>query len=1346
MKILRITLNNIASLSGTHTVDFTREPLRSAGLFSISGPTGSGKSTLLDALCLSLYDATPRLEPFRRSTTLVDLAAKESQADPRSLLRRGAGEGYTEVAFVGVDGLSWTARWTVRRGHKKSDGALQNVDMALYRGHIAPGSSGTMETSGTKTDVLSAIRDKIGLTFQQFTRAVLLAQNDFATFLKAKDSDRAEILQALTGTERFETISKATYQRAVSERQAVEHLQSRLQGNAPLSTDLRTEAEAAASEAGESVRLIEQSVRVLESQTAWFKDHAKIKDGLTKAQEAQALAVEKSAAASSRRQELDLTETVSRDARPLRNAELQAAADIATAATARELAVAKRESCAGLLADSDAKQKQAEAAQAAIVAEQSESRTLLNQARALDATLAPLQLRFVAATAAVDEAKTNLQTASVKLQTTNLQRVAFLTEQSSLESDRERLACYLPFVGEAAMWLDRLDAAAAAQTQVSEELAKLKQATEQLSEMETRIRLQKETEPALQAAFDSAERALHDAMEAASRFDTEHLAADRSRLDTSLQVVTRLGVQLRELQTQQSRATEIQDELEKLTADQATDIVALRQKQDVDLPAAAHTHDAAKTQLELIKAAIDDHAKRLRATLQTGENCPVCGSVDHPYSQHAPDLVATAVKAAEASVRNYEKRRDEIKDQIARLDAAVNARTESLARRQTDSRALTESIAQWTNDSKDHSEVAAVLYLAADSRLLAAEQRVRDINSELQKIAESEKEQRAAAKQTDGCRKKMEQSRDQLQSHHLQLGKLETQQGIAAEKLSNAKRLSDTAEQRRAETHDQLRVLWAGLPDSRVAFERDSGEFRTSFQTGTTDCGRIERRLAELVGEIQKADAAMEPLQDSQKQAQQTQDRCASELKTVASEREQQLSQRKLLYEGRAADAVEAEIHDRLQFAAKSLENAASQRSEADKNLTAALSELDSSQHRFSQAETKLVEARDALARWLADFASQTSRLLTTPELDEMLTRNDEWFKSERMALAQLDAAVTSADGAVRVHATQLQDHVALRPTEDPEATVLERLESQQAVFAAAKEKANAARAVILSDDDRRRDNSILSEQIQRQQEIADPWLKLNELIGSSDGAKFKMIAQRRTLDILLQYSNLQLNQLAMRYRLERLPESLNLVVIDRDMGDEKRSILSLSGGESFLVSLALALGLASLTSNRLQIESLFIDEGFGSLDSETLNIAMSALMTLENQGRKVGVISHVTEMTDAIQVQIKVVKGGGGASRIVVPGADPNQVNPQSDLELSANTLGVKPSAANPNNSDEVQAVATAIVAILQREAQQGKSKVSTTALRKEIGCYVKDFSAAQVLLGKKIVIDGRSLRLAEV
>ena len=224
---------------------------------------------------------------------------------------------------------------------------------------------------------------------------------------------------------------------------------------------------------------------------------------------------------------------------------------------------------------------------------------------------------------------------------------------------------------------------------------------------------------------------------------------------------------------------------------------------------------------------------------------------------------------------------------------------------------------------------------------------------------------------------------------------------------------------------------------------------------------------------------------------------------------------------------------------------------------------------------------------------------------------------------------------------------------------------------------------------------------------------------------------------MLLRYANHQLNNLAVRYRLERLPESLNLIVIDRDMGDERRSIHSLSGGESFLVSLALALGLASLTSNRLRIESLFIDEGFGSLDPDTLNTAMSALMHLEAQGRKVGVISHVTEMTDAIPVQIKVVKGRGGASRIVVPG---DQTSAGVDLSIEAPDASVK---AARNDSPEL--IGNRLVALLQRELQAGRDRVSTKSLRDQLGCDPKAFKAAQVWLGNRLIVDGRSLKLNE-
>ena len=177
--------------------------------------------------------------------------------------------------------------------------------------------------------------------------------------------------------------------------------------------------------------------------------------------------------------------------------------------------------------------------------------------------------------------------------------------------------------------------------------------------------------------------------------------------------------------------------------------------------------------------------------------------------------------------------------------------------------------------------------------------------------------------------------------------------------------------------------------------------------------------------------------------------------------------------------------------------------------------------------------------------------------------------------------------------------------------------------------------------------------QIDAQAMIERRWASLNELIGSADGKKFRNYAQQFTLEVLLGYANAHLTHLARRYQLERINNpnspSLGLMVRDQDMGGELRSVHSLSGGESFLVSLALALGLASLSSNRVRVESLFIDEGFGSLDTETLRVAMDALDGLQAMGRKVGVISHVQEMTERIATRILVQPGAGGKSVVSV-------------------------------------------------------------------------------------------------
>lgn len=154
-------------------------------------------------------------------------------------------------------------------------------------------------------------------------------------------------------------------------------------------------------------------------------------------------------------------------------------------------------------------------------------------------------------------------------------------------------------------------------------------------------------------------------------------------------------------------------------------------------------------------------------------------------------------------------------------------------------------------------------------------------------------------------------------------------------------------------------------------------------------------------------------------------------------------------------------------------------------------------------------------------------------------------------------------------------------------------------------------------------------------------------------------MAQQWHLDVLVAHANQHLQTLARRFCLKRGGTELGLMIVDREMGDEERSVHSLSGGETFLVSLALALGLAAMASDRLLIGTLFIDEGFGSLDTRARAMAMDALEALQAQGRQVGIISHVQELHERIPVQVQVCPGGReGSSHLKIS-------SPRSLLDL---------------------------------------------------------------------------------
>jgi exonuclease SbcC len=189
------------------------------------------------------------------------------------------------------------------------------------------------------------------------------------------------------------------------------------------------------------------------------------------------------------------------------------------------------------------------------------------------------------------------------------------------------------------------------------------------------------------------------------------------------------------------------------------------------------------------------------------------------------------------------------------------------------------------------------------------------------------------------------------------------------------------------------------------------------------------------------------------------------------------------------------------------------------------------------------------------------------------------------------------------------------------------------------------------------RNRQKLSEK-EKQRQVSTKWEALNSLIGSKEGEKYRNFAQALTFEHLIGLANQQLQKMSERYILKRVsddkntgphPNPFELSVIDKFQNCEERTAQNLSGGEKFIVSLALALGLANMTSKNMKIDTMFIDEGFGTLDADFLDVALTALSNLQNEGKLIGVISHLTELKERIATHIDVIQKGNGHSRIEI-------------------------------------------------------------------------------------------------
>ncbi|MGB8484079.1 MAG: AAA family ATPase, partial [Acinetobacter bohemicus] len=274
MKILSIRIKNLASLAGEHFIDFESEPLANAGLIAIIGKTGAGKSTILDAMCLALFNQVPRLKGS--DGKLVDVDGSELLSNsPLTVLRRGTGHGFAELCFVAQDQKHYLARWEIKRARENAAGKLQNVQRSLT----------CLTDSVVIADKTKAVETHIQhitqLSFEQFTRAVLLAQSEVTAFLKARDNERGALLEYLTNSNIFAKIGEIAFRKTADIEKERKKLEDVLGHIDILSDEAIAELNQQFTIANIEYKKLETEKIDLSKQQLWFEEHQKLENQIS---------------------------------------------------------------------------------------------------------------------------------------------------------------------------------------------------------------------------------------------------------------------------------------------------------------------------------------------------------------------------------------------------------------------------------------------------------------------------------------------------------------------------------------------------------------------------------------------------------------------------------------------------------------------------------------------------------------------------------------------------------------------------------------------------------------------------------------------------------------------------------------------------------------------------------------------------------------------------------------------------------------------------------------------------------------------------------------------------------
>jgi len=1227
MKLLKIRLKNLNSFKSEVDLNFEGNPLNDASLLAITGPTGSGKTTLLDALCVALYNKTPRL------------GGKGSRSAV-NLLRQGASEGFSEVLFE-ANGNRYLSEWTVKRNKKGNltpSAKLIYADTEkLITGRLTPRRSAEELEDMSVEGAVSKI---LGLDFSAFNRSVMLAQGEFAAFLKAEPEKKREILEATTGMDLYEQLKDALNEKMKDVEAAYNQSESELNVVPSVSQE----------EIDYTQELLAKLSRELEQLSAEKEKIAQAKDLETKrvqTHEQLLSAQDEQKKLFAQKKDIEILENEIASAR--RAANIRAERD----AFERERNDLNEADIAVNNAQKTLNTSQGEYEQSQILFENADRdlQKAREESKEKMAILDAAREEEIQAEGQLDQAKERLKEIEKSEET-----IAALEnlidskndEKTLLEGQIEKDEKFLrenPLPDNSETLF--AEASATVSTLKGMERTSQEKSKAHTNRLSVRNKLQenlqglKKENKSLQDEKTKAEETLRQAedklnslLEKGSEADWEHRKDDAQQLQDVANSYENANRALQELQTQARENRETLETVEKTL----NDIERALEIQSKELERAEE--NIKRYEAEERYALISNQIVVLRKEhLTNGKPCPVCGAIEHPWSEKEEPEQEKLIQEASTNLANARNELKKLQQESRRLEQQKTRQETNKVKLQQDLQKTQDDIvrlkleiegamAQWSEVYPDE-EISAKL---VSFKIRQADAYLREINA-------ANIDKTDAQNKLNLLNQKLQSNQRDISSAENQLNDIEQEiQTLAGEIGQLTQEIAQAKTQFWELLPEEFRIKSPQPPLTKGEQPPESGLRKFGRRiSAVKQCherlGKNRPILQGLITSIEENEknltgekARLENLRFQANQYQRRANEFLDSARAKTGGLKADVARRNLQME---LENKEQERNDLLEI----LQRDENRLTESKTSLTEANERLEESRKRFNEVEMKYTQALQQ-----ANFAS--------PEEHREAFRNSEWIEENSLLVEKYRKDVHAVEQQVE----NLQQTFASKPFDSEELGRIQKAEREieTSIVGKIEQRGECAQKInqfqqYLKIREQRAAN------LEKAQKERDRWGNLRNCMPANELRDF---ALKSMFDLMVHFANKQLDDITNhRYEL-KVKDMREMVVIDKWNAGEERPVETLSGGESFLTSLSLALALSELSKGRTQLDSLFLDEGFGTLDTETLDIALSALESLQLSGTNIVVISHIGELTRRIPVRIAVKRMGDGSSRIDIEGS----------------------------------------------------------------------------------------------